>query len=833
MSLEYLFDKATSVLENLENHVLVLEEAQDIPTLFTVYESWHALAGIGRFIESADLKDIANQILDVLDGVHKDGMQQIPVLIDPLLGLTEKMSDWVGDLKTELKSTGKPASGTDALPSREPLDHLLEDIKNVWSTCRTDISAPTDLSTKGQAPIKWPPGMKDNFFVEAREGLAVLEQSLLTLEKQPEAIELFNEMFRRLHSLKGNAGIMLAVIADETTRHAHSLTPFHDLAHKLESMMAGYRDSKTPFSREGIDLLFKTIDTLNALLPSISEDQPGQIDLHPLFLALNNIAEATNTRDQSKIVSRSDADPKTGAFLNTADQCLEMMAQAMSDFTEPPLNPKTLKKYRRSVKTLFKAAKVFNQPDIMKKTTALLEGVAAFQSDTGNKEVIEGLSEARTYITELNQRINTLHKDLEKKETPEPLDIAVETPVSGPAIDTGMVHVPQKQLDGLMNLVGELVITKNSFIHLSQKIGRRGGMPQIAQAVKQTGSQINRISDELQNRIMDIRLVPIQTIFPRFQRLVRDLARSSGKPLELTLEGQNVQLDKSILEQISDPIMHLLRNSADHGIESPRERIAAGKSEQPSLILSAKSIGQSVLVEIRDDGRGLDPNKIAAKAISKGLITTRDLETLDTQTIFDLIFQPGFSTAETVTEVSGRGVGMDVVRTTLEKIGGKVELESTQGQGSCIRLTIPQSLAVTRGLMVLAGGKPFILPLESILEMVKVPSKNIRCFKDALHLIEIRQHVLPVIQLAEALALNSEHTSAETHEQKDMLCSLVIIATENETFALQVDQFLQEVEIMVKPIESTLGKIPGISGTTILSDGRVLLVLNPLELQQY
>ena len=384
------------------------------------------------------------------------------------------------------------------------------------------------------------------------------------------------------------------------------------------------------------------------------------------------------------------------------------------------------------------------------------------------------------------------------------------------------LRVDQYRIDALMDLVGELVVAKNALPFLAKKAEEEFGVKALAKEIQSQYSVINRLSDEMQSAMMQVRMVPLSTVFQRFPRLVRDLSRKLGKNINLVLEGEETEADKNVVEELSDPLIHLVRNSLDHGLETPEERVAKGKSEQGTLTLRAIPHDDQVLIEIVDDGKGIDPDVIKRKAYEKGIIDEQRLDTITDNESLNLIFAAGFSTAEAISDLSGRGVGMDVVRTVIQEAGGTVGIESELGKGTTIRLSLPLSMAVTRIMMIESGTQCYGINMQSIVETVKVPSNTIHRIKQSETLI-LRGRVVPIFHLHDLLQTHSER------KESDELCVLVVMH-HGEEIGLVVDEFHEGIDTIQKPLEGIMASYPFYSGTALLGDGRVLLVLNTEEL---
>lgn len=386
------------------------------------------------------------------------------------------------------------------------------------------------------------------------------------------------------------------------------------------------------------------------------------------------------------------------------------------------------------------------------------------------------------------------------------------------------IRVNQDKLDKMMNTISELIIAKNSFMHISAKLNLEYNLPEMSKEVKQVGAYVNRISDELQNAIMAIRMVEIKTVFQKMPRVIRDIAQSTGKRIELFMEGENTEIDKTIIEQISDPLVHLIRNSADHGVEDIEERLSKGKSETGSIILRAYNKNKHVFIEIEDDGKGIDAQNIKKKAIEKGIISEQEAVKMNQAQLINLIFLPGFSMAKKITEISGRGVGMDIVKSNISKIKGEITIESEVNKGTKMIIQLPLTLAVSRGLTVEVDNETYIFPLDYIVETVKISRSNIHKF-DGKFFIYLRGQAIGIEWLSKIFLTGQRDTESEE-------VSAVILSRGKENYAIAVDKLKNEQEFVVKALDGHLANIPGISGSTLLGNGQVVLIVNPVDIFQ-
>ncbi len=423
-------------------------------------------------------------------------------------------------------------------------------------------------------------------------------------------------------------------------------------------------------------------------------------------------------------------------------------------------------------------------------------------------------------------RANEISPSADKKPAAEAAPVAAPTPPPAQKPDNAAtrtvapveqtVRVDVSRLDSLLNLVGELVLSRNRLTQLSSDLEHKFENEYLIEQLIETTSQIGMNTTELQLAVMKTRMMPIGKVFNKFPRMVRDLSRDSGKEIDLIISGEDTELDKSIIEEIGDPLIHMIRNSCDHGVEGPEVRVAKGKPRRGEVHLSAYHEGNHIVVEIRDDGSGMDADVLKQKAIQKGVITQEEASGMDKNQAYALIFRPGFSTAEKVTNVSGRGVGMDVVRTNIEKLNGIISIESELGRGTTFYLKLPLTLAIIQALLVEVAGETFAVPLVSVIETVRITTDEIHSFEGR-EVLKLRDRVLSLVRLEEVFSLE-EMTSEETY--------VVVVALAEKQIGFIVDQLIGQEEIVIKPLGEYLGGNPGIAGATITGNGRVRLIID-------
>jgi len=386
------------------------------------------------------------------------------------------------------------------------------------------------------------------------------------------------------------------------------------------------------------------------------------------------------------------------------------------------------------------------------------------------------------------------------------------------------LKVDQVKIDRLMNLIGEIVVAKNALPYLAGRAELVFGVRELAREIKTQYAVINRIAEEMQSAIIQVRMMPVSFVFQRFPRLVRDISRKLGKDIDLLLEGEDTEADKNIIESLGDPLMHIVRNSLDHGFELPEVRGTAGKSATGTLIIRANQESDRVIIEIADDGKGIDPEVIKRKAYEKGIIDEVTLDRLSDQDAINLVFAAGFSTAEVISDLSGRGVGMDVVRTAVERVNGTITLQSEVGKGTCIRLSLPLSMAVSNVMIVESNGQAFGIPMDQVLETVRVPRADIRTIKKSLTTV-LRGCIVPLKSINGLLGLSVPPLANEQDE-----LAVLVVRLGDESVGLLVDDFRETVDIILKPMIGVLGGLSGYSGSALMGDGSVLMVLNVKEL---
>jgi two-component system, chemotaxis family, sensor kinase CheA len=657
------------------------------------------------------------------------------------------------------------------------------------------------------------------FMVECEDHLEGIERDALALERDPASRDNLDSLFRAVHSIKGNAGLLLGHVKGAALIASHPLQLLLRVAHGLESLLDPFRGATAgPVSEETIQTALETCDAIHSLLGRLTHNAASG-PVAPELLERLGVRTSAAASGQT-------VDGRKAAFLNTTAQCVEMIAgcfQRMEKGGES--TGSILETYRRGLKTLSAAAQYRTCPELeepLAQQMRILDAAVRTGAALGSEDRA-ALGNAFRVARAVLDRMSA---DGDVSHIPEPAGAAqppAKTPADRPGASASpsTIRIDQNKLDRLMRVVGELLVARGAFPLLVQKISGGADGAGIAKDLKEAGSNISRIADELQTSVMSIRMLPVKTVFQRFPRLVRDLARSLGKEVRLFIEGEGIELDKTILEQIGDPLVHVIRNAVDHGLELPEERRAKGKDASGQLTLRALREAGGVAIEVTDDGRGLDADALKRKAVEKGLLTPEAAAGMNEEAAFQLVFLPGLTTAAKVTDISGRGVGMDVVRSNVRNLHGTIEIRSKRGRGTTFLIKLPTSLMISKGILLEAGGQEYILPLSSIRDMVKLPPQEAHEY-GGLTLAQVRGTIYPIFSLAEMLGL----VPAKAPE-----LSVAIVEAGTVKYGLVVDKFLTEVEVLVKPLASGLEQCEEFQGAAIMGDGRVVLVLNALECQ--
>jgi len=513
------------------------------------------------------------------------------------------------------------------------------------------------------------------------------------------------------------------------------------------------------------------------------------------------------------------SDGREERFRGAVEQCFFALGFAL-ELCQSGDERQGLTSADRAVQTLLSACKAQGHQAGITAVHPILDAIRSIREgailDSGWHTHMQAL------IRSASEAIHSTQVDLSSLEELPALPVIVARPGNAPEAANGTpaqsIRVDADKLNALMRLAGELLVARGALPAFADRIERNESPKSMAKEMRDAGAKVSRLADDLQATVMSIRMMPVRQVFQRFPRLVRDLGRALDKNMELHVSGEETELDKTVIESIGDPLTHIIRNAADHGIESKAERTRIGKPPAGRIDLSAYTRGSNVVIEVKDDGKGLDAEKLKQRAIEKGLFSPGAVAAMDQEAAYKIILAAGFSTLDTVTDLSGRGVGMDVVRNSVEGLRGAIHIQSEIGKGTCFRIELPASLLVSRGILVALGGQQVLLPMESIRKMVKLPKADIRTVQGQ-QIAHMRGAIFPILYLAEALC------SERIEDLKEDIAVVLIEATAGP-YGLVVDRFVGEVEVVVTPLSGVLATMPEYVGAAIMGDGKTVLVVN-------
>ncbi|MEK4535504.1 MULTISPECIES: chemotaxis protein CheA [Peribacillus] len=666
------------------------------------------------------------------------------------------------------------------------------------------------------------------FIEESKEHLQTCSEQLLVLEKNPEDLSIVNEIFRSAHTLKGMSATM-------------GYEDLANLTHKMENVLDAIRNSQIILTPELFDVIFLAVDDLEAIVMSIAEGGDGKRDVKnvvrqlqliekgesPVFSSIAETAAASTVHEKEEVTSGEYDEFELTVLQQSKEQGFDSYEISI-DLRED---------------CLLKAARVFMVYEVLEKSGEVIKSNPPvelleeeqfdrkFTVTVVTKESSEELHKKIMKISEVEKvDINALNLDdlrhtaNAKEEKKAAVDNQAqernalllsenkETKKQAPAkpASSKTIRVNIERLDILMNLFEELVIDRGRLDQISSDLDN--------QELHETVERMSRITSDLQTIVLNMRMVPVETVFNRFPKMVRQLARDLNKKVDLEIIGAETELDRTVIDEIGDPLVHLLRNAMDHGIETPEERLAKGKNEEGKILLKAYHSGNHVFIEIDDDGAGINKDLVLNKAFSNGILTKEAAATLTDKQIYELIFASGFSTADTISDVSGRGVGLDVVKNTIESLGGSVTIDSKENEGSIFLIQLPLTLSIISVMLVEIQKEKYAIPLSSIIETAIIKKEDIMNAHNQ-QVIDFRGNVLPLLFLKEIFEV-------PVHQEEEEFLSVVIVRKGDKLAGLVVDSFIGQLEIVLKSLGNYLTSAFAISGATILGDGQVALIID-------
>ncbi|MCU6798111.1 chemotaxis protein CheA [Paenibacillus sp. WQ 127069] len=640
---------------------------------------------------------------------------------------------------------------------------------------------------------------REAFIEELVDQLDRMEQELLSMEKEA-AEETIQSIFRAAHTIKGSSAAM-------------GFDEMKSVTHEVEHLLDMIRGKKLEVDGSLINLLFSALDVLKALRDEYMRGL-SYSDISKLLYDLQNFTKAPTKPTPFKSLPELTLEQSL-QLEEAMESGLQLLKVQINLSDDCPMMAARFQLTTQEITASYGTV-ICSEPSTVDyhetEDSVYSESIFLISTSLDMKDVQEQLST----LTDVRLVKVESYKPSSKPSSTVPVPkVQVQEDKSKQGPQT--IRVSVERLEHLMNLVGELLIDQTSLAQLKQSVSRRFANEEFVERLSDISDHMSSIVEELQESVMKARMLPIEHLFNRFPRMVRDLSQKLGKDIELVLEGMETELDRTLIEEIGDPLIHLIRNAVDHGIEAADVRASKGKRVKGRVRLNSFHEDNQVVITVEDDGAGILPDKMKASALRKGIITEEEAERLSDYHAICLIFRPGFSTAAAVSEVSGRGVGMDIVRNQIERLNGLIDIDSKAGQGTCFTVRIPLTLAIITGLMVKVSSRDYVIPMNNVIEIVRIPMEHIQTVHGE-NVIVIRDKVIPLIWLHDALQLDKSKVQGK-------FIPIVVVGSAEKKLALAVDELLGNQEIVIKTLGTFLGKIPFITGATILGNGRVALIL--------
>lgn len=875
--------EAREHLETIEPKLLELEKnPDDLSLLDDIFRPMHSLKGASGFLGLKEMNSLAHKGENILDELRRGKMKITSSIMDLILEATDALREMVDSLE---------AHGNEGnVDTSHIISHIEELLQGDDSPAppakqasKPEPPQEEEKDTYGLTLISQ--DHLSDFVEEVQESLSEMSGMLLNLEKDlGEDKENINNLFRSFHNIKGNSAIIGFTEINSLSHEAETILNrirnneleisqelidlLLTISDTLELILNNVDHESAEVKRQDISGVLNQVQEVIKGKNTASQDDSVNEE-KPLPEHGTSVQQTEKIQEKDQDADNVDPDDLQ-IFEQAVGQQFENMKFALEKIESGNGDKEVVDGLYRSLVTIqnstgymgfedlqtysSRAADLVDQGrnsdldftlmvDILKQEMSILESMiqkklqSITSAETSNEDdsTVQAKDESEHKEDEPAENISGKETEPEQ-ETDKPEESTVASADSSkpsvkeqvktkdkskPAI-TSTIRVDHSRLDDLMNLIGELIINRNRFSMLSKSLEEGHDVVEIAQQLTETTNSMARISDDLQVTIMNVRMVPVQTVFTKFPRLVRDLSRKSDKKVQLITEGEETELDKSVVELIGDPLVHLIRNSVDHGIEPEEKRVKAGKDATGTVWLRAAHRGNSVVIEVEDDGGGIDPEKMKSKAVEKNIITQEKAQNMEDQEAVDLIFAPGFSTAEEVTDISGRGVGMDVVKNNIKNLKGNVVVSSKLGKGTKFSITLPLTLAIIDALLVKVAGQTYAIPLDAVSETTKIEASKLSEINNR-KAVTLRGDVLGLADLGSLLDFS------EGAQEREVL-PVVIIHVGDRRLGLVVDTLLERQEVVIKSLGEYMGDQPGISGATIMGDGRVVLILDPHEI---
>lgn len=852
--------ESSELIEKLDQNFLELEEnPSNLEILNEIFRYAHTIKGSSSIFDFTQMSSLAHRMENVLDRMRKEELHTTGTIIDVMLQSLDILKQLLEDIKndtlqdrdiatvialldkinagedvaTELENARdeSPAKGAeDTAPATGAKQETVVETpaKNDDTSAAKDIDASAEQDAVDAAlQSEMDEMMKEvlpEFINEASELLDQLDSDFVELEQRPEDLELLNGIFRAAHTIKGSSSMF-------------GFGAISDLSHKMENVLDRLRKEELTVVPVMADVLLASVDKLKEMLDDVRNNGAvGEHDTTDLITQLKQYndmkagdaveeltpAAETPAAEVASFVAETEApQKKTSIMQQIREQASlekEGTEKSVKDTPEPSDNVASKKP----------ALKIVEQKPAKKRGMTITETTSPKAKACTSPPKSAGAEKDKKEVKKPKESQPSPVSDKPKKAAPKGLVIQEVTKGRGGATATATatrtstrtvdptIRVNISRLDNLMNLAGELILGRNRLLQISKDMKGKMQSDKETDQLTDLSAQIDLLTTDIQMAIMKTRMLSVQHIFSKFPRMIRDLSRKKRKKIDLVISGEETELDKSVLEDINDPLVHIIRNSIDHGIESPEEREAAGKPATGTVKISAYHEGNHIVIKIEDDGKGMDVQKIASKAVEKGVIKQDDADIMSKRELLNLIFAPGFSTAEQVSDISGRGVGMDVVRTNIEKMKGTIDLATEVGKGTIIHIKIPLTLAIIQALLVRVADEIYAIPVLSITEIVRLNKDEVDTVYGQ-EVIRLREDVFPIVRLTKLF---------EFEEQNDSNDFIIMVSLAEQKFGLVVNSLIGEQEVVVKPLGNYLGKSRGLAGASIMGDGRVCLILD-------
>ena len=802
--LQGFLEEAPDYLEGLEEKILKLESDYSEENIDDLFRSFHSLKGMAGFVNLSSVVDVCHELEDILKALKKNEIKFSDKITDILLEGTDVVKEVVKNIASSLEGyeEGEIEIEVEGL-GEDDIKKMAEAIMSG----KEEVSSEEEESKDQEGFLQGEKGEEflTTFIEELEDKLGDIEKYMLEFEKK-QTKELINDLMRLFHSIKGDTRLILSMSPNKDMEAP--LKAIEKISHAIEEIFQRAQNEKIKISDEFIDLIFEGTDLIKAIFLSLKEG--GEVPEYDEYFSKleEKLGYESEAKKEIQDVEAGGSNAAFWALYNIVEQWLDYFKV----FSSSPDDAKA-SQFRRMteiVKGGFERLEEEEKKATVDKILTLLDK----KDPEPLKKLVE---EIEKWAKEKKEKTEKKEKEVKKQA------IQKKKPSSTSAhheIVSHTVRVERAKLDRLMNLVGELITLKNAFSDIAEDMDNTSRLKDII-------GKMERLANGFQSTVMSMRMVSVAELFNRYQRTIRDLSKSLKKQIKLHIEGEDTELDRTVIEKLVDPMTHIIRNAVDHGVESPDIREKSGKPKEGNIWMRAYYKGSYAFIEVEDDGKGIDPNAIRSKGIERGLFTPDEALKIPDDEVISYIFEPGFSTKEAVSNISGRGVGMDVVKTNIEGMGGKVFIESEVGKGTKIVLRIPLSLSIMLGLMFEVNQHKYIFPVEYIQETIKVKKDAIHDYAGVL-LVDVRGEMLPLIPLENVL----EETGIDVREKEyDFdLIPLIIVKEGKETVAFVVDKFLGENEFLIKSVPEYL-KIGGIiSGATFLGNGEVVLILDPSRL---